>query len=91
MRGAFPDPRDETLVRFRNVQKSYDGRTVVVRNLQFDVRRGEFLTLLGPYGSEKTTTLMMLAGLKPVTRGAIELKGRALSAMHDKRSHHRQA
>ena len=36
------------LVRFMGVQKSYDGTTLVVKGLDLDVARGEFLTLLGP-------------------------------------------
>ena len=52
----------EALVRFVDLEKTYDGQTVVVQRLNLDVRRGEFLTLLGPSGSGKTTCLMMLAG-----------------------------
>jgi putative spermidine/putrescine transport system ATP-binding protein len=63
------------MVRFANVQKSYDGETLVVKNLNLDIARGEFLTMLGPSGSGKTTTLMMLAGFEPATHGEIFLKG----------------
>ena len=49
-------------VEYRSVRKSYDGRTVVVEDLDLTVEKGEFLTLLGPSGSGKTTCLMMLAG-----------------------------
>ncbi len=70
---------DAPLVSFRGVQKSYDGRTLVVRHLDLDVARGEFLTLLGPSGSGKTTTLMMLAGFESVTEGSIELAGKPLN------------
>ena len=38
----------EPLVRFVGVQKTYDGVQLVVRQLDLDIRRGEFLTLLGP-------------------------------------------
>lgn len=55
----------ETLVSFRGVQKSYDGESLIVKDLNLDIRKGEFLTLLGPSGSGKTTSLMMLAGSKP--------------------------
>jgi putative spermidine/putrescine transport system ATP-binding protein len=63
------------LVSFRDVNKTYDGQTLVVRDLNLDIRRGEFLTLLGPSGSGKTTTLMMLAGFETPTTGEISLAG----------------
>ena len=55
---------DNPFVRFKNVQKSYDGETLVVKDLNLDIAAGEFVTMLGPSGSGKTTCLMMLAGLK---------------------------
>jgi len=66
-------PSDESLVRFVNIQKSYDGETLVVKDLNLDVAKGEFLTMLGPSGSGKTTCLMMLAGFEPATHGEIFL------------------
>ncbi|HSM40419.1 MAG TPA: ABC transporter ATP-binding protein [Afifellaceae bacterium] len=60
---------------FDQVQKSYDGETLVVKDLNLDIARGEFLTLLGPSGSGKTTTLMMLAGFEVPTNGQIVLEG----------------
>jgi putative spermidine/putrescine transport system ATP-binding protein len=65
----------DAMVRFVNVQKSYDGETLVVKNLNLDIAKGEFVTMLGPSGSGKTTTLMMLAGFEPATHGEIYLKG----------------
>ena len=61
------------IVRFESVFKSYDGENLVVQDLNLDVYRGEFLTLLGPSGSGKTTTLMMLAGFEAPTEGRIVL------------------
>ena len=69
----------EPMVRFVNVQKSYDGETLVVKDLNLDIARGEFLTMLGPSGSGKTTTLMMLAGFEPATHGEIWLKGQPIN------------
>ena len=63
---------NEAFVRFEGVQKSYDGRTLVVKDLNIDVPRGEFLTMLGPSGSGKTTSLMMLAGFETATKGNID-------------------
>ncbi len=64
---------EEPLVRFVNIQKSYDGESLVVKDLNLDVAKGEFLTMLGPSGSGKTTCLMMLAGFEPATHGEIFL------------------
>ena len=65
-------------VEYRNVQKSYDGRTVVVEDLDLTVEKGEFLTLLGPSGSGKTTCLMMLAGFEQPSAGAILVDGQSV-------------
>ena len=67
------------IVRFANVQKSYDGETLVVKDLNLEIPKGEFLTMLGPSGSGKTTTLMMLAGFEPATHGEIYLKGQPIN------------
>ncbi|MFP6730028.1 MAG: ABC transporter ATP-binding protein [Alphaproteobacteria bacterium] len=63
----------DTIVKFVRVQKSYDGEILVVKDLNLDIERGEFLTMLGPSGSGKTTCLMMLAGFEPATHGEIYL------------------
>ena len=65
---------EDTFVRVKEVQKSYDGETLVVKNLNLDIERGEFVTMLGPSGSGKTTCLMMLAGFEPATHGEIFLR-----------------
>ncbi|HVI49632.1 MAG TPA: ABC transporter ATP-binding protein [Candidatus Sulfotelmatobacter sp.] len=71
----------QALVQFSQVQKTYDGETLVVKHLDLDIQRGEFLTLLGPSGSGKTTTLMMLAGFEVPTHGEIKLAGKAITSM----------
>lgn len=60
---------NDVLVSFRGVQKSYDGENLIVKDLNLEIRKGEFLTLLGPSGSGKTTSLMMLAGFETPTAG----------------------
>lgn len=62
-------------VEFERVQKSYDGETLVVKDLNLSMPKGEFLTMLGPSGSGKTTCLMMLAGFETATHGEIKLDG----------------
>jgi len=69
----MPENKEDYLVRFENVQKSYDGEILVVKDLNLNMAKGEFLTMLGPSGSGKTTCLMMLAGFEPATHGEIFL------------------
>ena len=61
------------------MKKTYDGENLVVKQLDLDIYRGEFLTLLGPSGSGKTTCLMMLAGFEFPTSGEIRLDGKLLN------------
>jgi len=77
----MPSPADDILVRFENVQKSYDGEILVVKDFNLDMQRGEFLTMLGPSGSGKTTCLMMLAGFEPATYGEIYLAGKPINSV----------
>ena len=65
----------EAYVAFDRVQKSYDGVSLVVKDLNLSIAKGEFLTMLGPSGSGKTTCLMMLAGFETATNGQILLDG----------------
>ncbi|KFE36609.1 ABC transporter ATP-binding protein [Thioclava atlantica] len=66
-------------VVFDRVQKSYDGETLVVKDLNLSIGKGEFLTMLGPSGSGKTTCLMMLAGFEMATNGEILLDGKNIN------------
>ncbi|MGR3794183.1 ABC transporter ATP-binding protein [Vannielia sp. SX4] len=70
---------DGAFVEFERVQKSYDGETLVVKDLNLSMPRGEFLTMLGPSGSGKTTCLMMLAGFETATHGDIRLAGKPIN------------
>jgi putative spermidine/putrescine transport system ATP-binding protein len=70
---------DDAFVEFDRVQKSYDGETLVVKDLKLSMPKGEFLTMLGPSGSGKTTCLMMLAGFETATHGEIRLAGRPIN------------
>ena len=71
----------DSFVRFEKVDKSYDGEILVVKDLNLDVAKGEFLTMLGPSGSGKTTVLMMLAGFETPTSGEIYLDGNPISSI----------
>ena len=73
--------KNQEFVKFDKVDKSYDGKTLVVKDLNLDIAEGEFITMLGPSGSGKTTCLMMLAGFETPTNGEIYLGGKAISSI----------
>ena len=70
---------NQSFVKFEKIDKSYDGEVLVVKNLNLDIAKGEFVTMLGPSGSGKTTTLMMLAGFETPTNGEIFLDTKPIS------------
>ena len=71
--------KNNEFVKFDKVDKSYDGKVLVVKDLNLDIAEGEFITMLGPSGSGKTTCLMMLAGFETPTNGEIYLEGNPIS------------
>lgn len=64
----------EIIVRFDKVSKAY-GKTMALRQLSFEVFRGEILAFLGPNGAGKSTTLQCLMGLRKPTFGSIQIFG----------------
>ncbi len=61
-------------VRLTGVGKSF-GETAVLRDVDLEIRPGEFFSLLGPSGSGKTTTLRIIAGLETASHGQVYLDG----------------
>jgi polar amino acid transport system ATP-binding protein len=66
------------MIRFDGVVKKY-GEHVVLRELDFTVAPGEFVTLIGPSGSGKTTILRLLMMLERVDAGRIHVHGDCLT------------
>lgn len=67
-------------VRFENIKKSF-GNTPAVRDLSFEIRDGEFFSILGPSGCGKTTTLRMLAGFETPEAGRIFFDHEEITAL----------
>ncbi len=67
-------------VSVRNLYKSYD-TNVVLNDVSFDIRRGEFFSLLGPSGCGKTTLLRTIGGFEVPDNGAIYIDGRNMGAV----------
>ena len=69
LRGGAP------VLRLAGIGKSYANGVVALRDLNFEVRDGEFLSLLGPSGCGKSTALRILAGLAAASEGAVQWAG----------------
>jgi len=75
-------PEGEALLSVRNLKKIYhtDGGDIeAVRNLTFDLPKGELTCLVGPSGSGKTTLLKAISGLLEPTSGEVKLGGKLVT------------
>lgn len=70
---------DNTIIRFENVTKSYNDGTTVLKNINFELERGKFYTLLGPSGCGKTTILRIIAGFTDATTGDVYFNGKRIN------------
>jgi len=70
------------LIRVRGATKVYraaEGDVTSLTPLDFDIREGEFLSVVGPSGCGKSTLLKMVGGLLPASGGVIEIAGQAVN------------
>ena len=63
--------QQNNIVTLNNVSKSYSNGTIALNGLTFDVKRGDFVSLLGPSGCGKSTILRIISGLSSPTRGEV--------------------
>ncbi len=79
-------PDDDELLRAEDLVLEYqdgDRRVRAVDHVSLAVRRGEFVGLVGPSGSGKSSLLFLLAGLRAADQGAVWLLGNPLPATPD--------
>ena len=74
----------ETLVRVRDVHKYFtrgSERIDVLKGVNLDIPRADFLALMGPSGSGKTTLLNLIGGLDTPTSGSVTVAGETISSL----------
>src|SRR4051794_37838129 len=65
-------------VKLKGVRKSF-GSLEVIKGVDLDIRRKEFVVFVGPSGCGKSTLLRMIAGLEPITAGDLEIGGERMN------------
>jgi len=73
-----PNPRGA--VRLAGIAKQF-GATSVLRDIDLDIRAGEFITILGPSGCGKSTLLRIIAGLEPQSAGTVTIDGVSMDGL----------
>lgn len=64
-----------------NLDKSYDGKNYVLKNINLDIADGEFVAFVGPSGCGKSTLLRMICGLEEITGGDLSIENERVNDM----------
>ena len=68
------------MIKFQNVTKIYPDETVVLQDVSFEIKEGEFVSIVGKSGAGKTTLTRMILGLEDPTHGDVFFKNKNLRA-----------
>lgn len=63
------------IIEVKDLKKSYDNKTYVLKNVSFNVKKGEIFGLLGPNGAGKTTTVNILTTALNFQEGKVKIDG----------------
>ncbi len=69
----------EKILEVKNISKKYQnkqGEVLALKNINFRIRKGEFVSIIGPSGCGKSTLLSIIAGLEGKTTGEIYIEGK---------------
>jgi sulfonate transport system ATP-binding protein len=80
-------PLREVAISLRGATKTFEtkdgGRYTAIRDVDLTVERGEFVTVVGPTGCGKSTTLSLVSGLQPATGGDVVVNGSPVTGIPD--------
>jgi cell division transport system ATP-binding protein len=69
------------MIRFESVSKQYSAHAIALREVSFDIARGELVYLAGPSGAGKSTLLKMIAAIERPTAGAVLVNGQDIGKL----------
>ena len=76
----------ESMITVKNLYKSYSlggGQVDILKDINVNIERGEFVSIMGPSGSGKSTLLYLMGGLDKPSSGSVEIKGKDIATMKD--------
>ena len=74
----------EDILKIKEITKKYqakNGEIEAIKNVSFDVKEGEFISIIGPSGCGKSTLLSIIAGLEKKTSGNIWIQGEEINGI----------
>ena len=73
------------LLYAEGISHTYNGKDLILNNVNVDINQGDFVSILGPSGSGKTTLLSILAGLEKPTKGQVYLGDTEITGLSEKK------
>lgn len=76
-----------SIIEVKNLSKTFVNdkiETPVLRNINLNIEKGSFVSIMGPSGSGKSTLLYLIGGLDEPTKGKVLIKGKDIVALKDK-------
>lgn len=77
---------NESLISVEDVKKSFpvgDGEVTILKGISFDIKAGEFVSIVGPSGNGKSTLLNMITGIDRPTSGEVQVTGKRLNKLSE--------
>src|SRR5438105_4879662 len=71
------------MIKFQNVTKIYSPDVTVLEDITFEIKEGEFVSVVGKSGAGKTTLIKLILGLEKPTSGDVFFQGKNLNSMAD--------
>jgi len=70
------------IISVKNLAKSFDNHTHVLKNISFDIHKGDVISVIGPSGSGKSTMLRCINQLETPSKGTIEFHGDSIERLN---------